>query len=136
MGSSEYKSREIYENKDPMLVILEKGGEETVIAFSGNQLAGEHRGLCYALQKEERADCTVVQLRIRNGRAQAFTPDCLELTLGVNTYMAEHPERNDVYFPTMLRCEKTRFHGYFMTPKGVSLRHELDSFLFCLYPNY
>lgn len=40
------------------------------------------------------------------------------LRLGVDTYMEKYPDWNDRYFPTLLRCERTHFWGYLMTPRG------------------
>ncbi|MCC8173074.1 MAG: hypothetical protein LIO65_01385, partial [Odoribacter sp.] len=36
----------------------------------------------------------------------------------LNTEMTHYPQWHDIFFPTLLRCEKTHFWGYFMTPKG------------------
>ena len=38
--------------------------------------------------------------------------------VGINCEMLSYPTWNDRYFPTLLRCEKTHFWGYFMTPCG------------------
>lgn len=42
----------------------------------------------------------------------------VSLRLGIDTSMEKYPDWNDRYFPTLLRCEKTHFWGYFMSPKG------------------
>lgn len=42
----------------------------------------------------------------------------LSLRLGINTEMLSYPDWHDVFFPTLMRCEKTHFWGYMMTPKG------------------
>lgn len=42
----------------------------------------------------------------------------LSLRLGINTEMLSYPDWHDVFFPTLMRCEKTHFWGYMMTPLG------------------
>ena len=42
----------------------------------------------------------------------------LSLQLGLDTDMDHYPQWHYVFFPTMLRCEKTHFWGYFMSPLG------------------
>ena len=42
----------------------------------------------------------------------------LSLRLGIDTEMAKYPHWHDVFFPTLMRCEKTHFWGYMMTPLG------------------
>ena len=32
--------------------------------------------------------------------------------------MVKYPEWNQIYFPTLLRCEQTHFWGYVMSPAG------------------
>ena len=42
----------------------------------------------------------------------------LSLRLGIDTEMASYPHWRNVFFPTLMRCEKSHFWGYFMTPTG------------------
>ena len=42
----------------------------------------------------------------------------VSLRLGINSYMCTYPEWNEQFFPTLLRCEKTHFYGYYSTPSG------------------
>lgn len=42
----------------------------------------------------------------------------VSLRLGINSYMCSYPDWNDQFFPTLLRCEKTHFYGYYSTPSG------------------
>jgi len=58
---------------------------------------------------------------MKNTNAKNFSPLNARFVLGINTEMAKYPEWNDRFFPTLLRCEKTHFWGYFMTPKGKIL---------------
>ena len=63
----------------------------------------------------------VCNLSAENAGSQPFYPDKLSVWLGVDTYMATYPEWNEKLFPTMLRCEKTHFYGYFASPSGKIL---------------
>lgn len=45
-------------------------------------------------------------------------PNVVGLKTGIDTYMEKYPEWNGKVFPTMLRCEKTHFWGYVMSPLG------------------
>ncbi len=117
MENSDYQ---ISQNCRPMLVLSENGQEEVVDLWN-NPCMGEKNGIHYSVEKEETAGFSVFKLCIANTRAEAFTPDHLDFILGINTYMADYPARNHVFFPTMLRCEKTHFHGYFMRPDGKCL---------------
>ena len=39
----------------------------------------------------------------------------------MDTEMVKFPDWSERFFPTLLRCEKTHFWGYFMRPDGVIL---------------
>lgn len=45
-------------------------------------------------------------------------PEAIGLKTGIDTYMVRYPDWNDKFFPTMLRCEKTHFWGYLLSPSG------------------
>lgn len=47
-----------------------------------------------------------------------FDIDKVSFTLGIDSYMCTYPDWNEQFFPTLLRCEKTHFYGYFSTPSG------------------
>ena len=55
---------------------------------------------------------------IENKGNTPFQPTKLGIRLGIDTYMDEFPVWNTKLFPTLLRCEKTHFWGYFMSPTG------------------
>ncbi|MFA4944575.1 MAG: hypothetical protein WC789_07730 [Lentisphaeria bacterium] len=60
----------------------------------------------------------VVVAALRNLGAAPATGLHAALRLGVDAYMEKFPEWNEKLFPTLLRCEKTHFWGYFMSPAG------------------
>ena len=59
-----------------------------------------------------------ITVGVANQAEAAFSPDSLSLNLNIDSYMDRYPEWNDRYFPTQLRCEKTHFWGYYMSPAG------------------
>ena len=66
-------------------------------------------------------DALAVIARIRNERATPFRPIKAGLRLGLDTYMEKYPDWNRKLFPTLLRCERTHFWGYCMSPEGALL---------------
>ncbi len=59
-----------------------------------------------------------VEFSIENQSDKDISFDRVFMRIGINTYMDKYPEWNDLYFPTLLRCEKTHFYGYFSSPSG------------------
>jgi hypothetical protein len=59
-----------------------------------------------------------IKATIKNKTADDIPIDTLILRLGINTEMDAFPHWNQVYFPTMMRCEKDFFWGYLMNPGG------------------
>ena len=55
---------------------------------------------------------------ITNVGTAVWAPVRAGILLGLDTYMASYPVWDYHYFPTLLRCEKTHFWGYAMTPLG------------------
>jgi hypothetical protein len=63
----------------------------------------------------------LVRVGLKNEGQQAYHPKEARLVLGIDCAMVKYPDWNENYFPTLLRCEKTHFWGYFMTPRGKIL---------------
>ena len=57
-------------------------------------------------------------LKIRTENISNGDIDKVSLRLGINSYMCSYPDWNEQFFPTLLRCEKSHFYGYFSTPSG------------------
>ncbi len=55
---------------------------------------------------------------IRNGGKEPLGPIQAGLCLGLDCVMGEAADPDRRFFPTLLRCEKTHFWGYAMTPGG------------------
>jgi hypothetical protein len=78
-------------------------------------------GIVYSLAYTVKNSVLEVIAGIRNDSGKPFSPQRALLNVGVDTEMATYPEWNQRFFPTLLRCEKTHFWGYFMRPDGVIL---------------
>jgi len=79
---------------------------------------GESDGLRFSLRYELREGKLAIIAGLRNPGTVAVGPLAAGLCLGLDTCMEKFPDWNDRYFPTLLRCEKTHFWGYAMTPRG------------------
>lgn len=81
--------------------------------FTGTR-DGVHHRLGYAVEGGRLR----LSVAAENRGTRPFTPGRLSLILGLDTCMAAYPDWNERYFPTLLRCERTHFWGYAMTPRG------------------
>ncbi len=77
--------------------------------------------LFFELDYRLEADNLIITAAIKNEGKSAFQPVKAGLKLGLDTYMDRWPQWNDKLFPTLLRCEKTHFWGYAMSPEGKIL---------------
>lgn len=75
----------------------------------------------YVLEYKEDNGRLLIVATIRNKGNAPFQPVKVGLRLGIDTYMDYYPSWESKMFPTLLRCEKTHFWGYFMSPKGKIL---------------
>lgn len=73
----------------------------------------------YLLSYQDDHGKLLVTASVVNYSSKVFMPlDGIKLFSGVNTYMDFYPQWNDIFFPTMVRAEKTHLTSYFMTPEG------------------
>ncbi len=86
--------------------------DEKKILFEGNK-----NGINYSLQYLTEEGHLVVRAGMKNGSEQFISPLQARLIIGINSEMKTYPEWDNRFFPTLLRCEKTHFWGYFMSPK-------------------
>lgn len=111
----------------------EHAGPVLHIVYAGRESVGDHtweedgwRGVYYwgvsmYTRVEETADGARIRVRMVNRSSQTFRPDRVSLSLGIDCYMERYPDWNRQVFPTLLRCEKTHFWGYFRSPLGAIL---------------
>jgi hypothetical protein len=106
----------------PALQVGLGSGAVQEVRLDGSELeervfAGLWMGLVFSLRYEVGADRLKLIVTVEN-RGAPLKSLRLGLRLGIDTCMVKFPEWNEVYFPTLLRCEKTHFWGYAMTPRG------------------
>ncbi len=89
-------------------------------SVSGSQttFAATADGIRYSLHYKLEGGQLAIVAGLKNERDSPYTPKAARLVLGINCEMLSYPTWNERYFPTLLRCEKTHFWGYFMTPRG------------------
>lgn len=83
------------------------------VSFTGKTQDAETE-MTYSLNR----DALVITAKIRNLTQKELPVGRFTLRLGINTEMDSYPHWNEVYFPTLMRCEKNFFWGYFMNPSG------------------
>lgn len=117
LKSMDFEARTIPFNPDfgPKFVV---DGENVRLNGENGRYCGSIGDVFFCLEYKAFDEYCVITAKIKNLGKKAFRPCCLELPLGIDTYMGEYPERNEKVFPTMLRCEKTHFYGYFSKPNG------------------
>ena len=86
-----------------------------------DEFALNQNGIMYSIAYATRGATLEVIVQIKNGSAKPFSPERALVNIGLDTEMASYPTWNERFFPTLLRCEKTHFWGYFMRPDGVIL---------------
>ena len=99
----------------------EHGVELACADESGLRFTGTWKGLTFSLAYDMTKSRLAVILTLTNAGGKVFAPEKCGLKVGVDTYMDTYPNWNNKYFPTMLRCEKTHFWGYLMSPMGKIL---------------
>lgn len=90
----------------------------TLIESAPLTYKGSKEGIDYELAYEIKDDHLVFRATVHNTTNKIWMPDRARLTLGLNTYMEKYPDWNRIYFPTLMRSERTHFWGYFMSPEG------------------
>ena len=82
---------------------------------------GTANGIRYSLLYRLQNNRLAIVAGLKNESATDYAPKAARLVIGIDCEMKTFPSWNDRYFPTLLRCEKTHFWGYLMTPKGQIL---------------
>ena len=96
---------------------LTAGGQPLALKPQGEaRFAGANDSLQYSLAY--RIDGQGLQLAVTCRALRALDQLQFSLRLGLDTEMDHYPQWRQVFFPTMLRCERTHFWGYFMSPLG------------------
>lgn len=81
----------------------------------------ENYPLAYYTVHEERTEQYIkIAVTIQN-KGDLDIEERIAICTGIDSYMDVFPDWDEKFFPTMMRCEKTHFYGYCMTPSGSIL---------------
>lgn len=72
----------------------------------------------YRMRFEIKDQQLEIHTSVKNESGRNFIPRRLGFKLGISHYMEKYPQWNDVFFPTLSRCEKSHYWGYMMNPVG------------------
>lgn len=117
----EIEFRQDTKYRGPSLFIAERG---IVLSPTKRQQAdqtdfsGSTDSLDFRLKYRIDGSSLAAAVTVRNRKPFEIVTPSLSFKLGVNTEMDSFPHWNEVYFPTLMRCEATHFWGYLMNPKG------------------
>lgn len=90
---------------------------------------GEKDGMCYRIRYSILEDGILnIHASVENKMESDKCFDAASLVLGINTYMeAAYESYKNLFFPTLLRCEKTHLWGYFQSPSNQVLAIAVDA---------
>ncbi len=91
-------------------------------AGEGPAFEGRSDGQVYSISYREEDGRLTIAAGIRNESDKAFVANPrARLTLGIYHEMKDPGAYFETFLPTLLRCEKTHFWGYFQNPNGQVL---------------
>lgn len=83
---------------------------------------GKKEGQIYSLEYLDTDGNLTIVASVKNESTKTFQVDPrARLILGINNEMKDPSTYYSCFFPTLLRCEKTHFWGYFQNPNGQIL---------------
>ena len=112
-------------DRQGFFVETEKGTEEISLSADGDGFCGEYEGLRFYRCYEKREDHLRLVIRIENHGGNFAGK--IGYHVGVDTYMDRYPVWHEKFFPTLLRCEKTHFWGYYMNTAENALAIAADA---------
>ncbi|MRJ10581.1 hypothetical protein EDL98_05725 [Ornithobacterium rhinotracheale] len=111
------------EFRGPMWYVNE--GENDILIHNQttqkNQTKAQYKNIDLALFFSQDQNRFCITAQVTNHGTYSFSPEKLGLRLGIDTYMEKFPDWEQKFFPTLLRCEKNYFWGYFLSPKNKLL---------------
>ena len=109
----------------PAWYVEEEGRTHTPVMSAStscpNRFEGAHGKISFSLEYAEQRGCLTFKAALSNHGTKAFRPVKAGVRLGLDTCMVSYPDWNRKLFPTLLRCERTHFWGYCMSPEGTLL---------------
>ena len=93
---------------------VEEAGEKKSVDLleNGDKYTGSYGDMAFELGYTQKSDFLEVNISIEN-KGQDFSGR-IGFVTGIDSYMTHYPQWNDLFFPTLLRCEKTHLWGYYM----------------------
>ncbi len=88
-------------------------GEDVEMHPCSGGLIGEKNNVKFEISYKTDDEYVVITSKITNLSDCEVNVENLGLRTGIDCYMEAYPQWNDVFFPTLLRCEKTHLWGYF-----------------------
>ena len=96
------------------------GEEKAELQGADGKYAGTCKGVAFELKYDIRESHLELHIRIQNNEAVDIT-EPIGLHTGINSYTENYPQWHEPFFPTLLRCEKTHFWGYYMNTSENAL---------------
>ncbi len=109
---STYTGPSIYSSGKRIRLEAFKSSKDTLI------FKGEDQNLLVSMRYWIENKSFAIQVFVKNKSVKIIQVNDLMLRLGINTEMDTYPHWHQVFFPTMMRCEKNFFWGYLMNPDG------------------
>ncbi len=108
------------EGKGPTFYYIHKGKTHLISLKekSPTTYSTTHKKVQYTLEYKERDLYAEIICSIKNVSTSLFYPETCGIKLGIDSWMESYPSWNNKLFPTHMRCEKTHFTGYMMSPAG------------------
>ncbi len=78
----------------------------------------KYKQVLYSIEYKECESFVEIVCSIKNTGTTPFQPETCGIKLGIDSWMESFPSWNEKLFPTHMRCEKTHFTGYMMSPMG------------------
>ncbi|GHT23531.1 hypothetical protein FACS189430_06950 [Bacteroidia bacterium] len=103
-----YSGPSLFLNEQPLGLTAQKEGK----------YSGTTDELDYGLEYTTEGGQFIIKASCHNRSSKDLKNLQFSLQLGINTVMKSYPEWRSIYFPTLLRCERTHFWGYLMNPNG------------------
>lgn len=91
--------------------------EDILLAQNKNGFSGEKRGIEFCLTYTEKEREVILHSHIKNNSGHDISVKNLGLRTGIDCCMEQYPAWNHIFFPTLIRCEKTHLWGYFESPE-------------------
>lgn len=108
------------EHAGPQLFVSNNDKKMTInLNCDENELfIGYFKKIKFTLKYTISENMFIIEINIENSDTKDFICEKAGLELGIDSYMESYPEWDNCFFPTLLRCEKTHFWGYMMSPMG------------------